>query len=240
MRDVVVDTRDVDVLRLVGRRCENESLIVIAIAGHIAIRHRQSLEVCHGGRVGSCLCRIDLLQLRKTEGDVSRRGSVHLTTLALHSESGSAWTLSRVGTAVRIESAQILKDAIAHRQTGNLLPGTYGFLRAPRPLVIHKKKQAVLLYGPADGRAKDIADQLGRRVAVTRLGERAILHLCQFVEVIVRACVGVAKVLVDRSVNTIGAAFGHQGNLGTACSSLVGVGIGSGYAKLLYGIERYG
>src|ERR1700722_18925936 len=133
---VVVDTRDVDVLRLVGRRCENESLIVIAIAGHIAIRHRQSLEVCHGGWVGSCLCWIDLLQLRKTEGDVSRRGSVHLTTLALHSESGPAWTLSRVETAVRIESAQILKDAIAHRQTGNLLPGTYGFLRPPRPLVI--------------------------------------------------------------------------------------------------------
>ena len=113
-------------------------------------------------------------------------------------------------------------------------------LRAPRSFVIHKKKQAILFHGSANGGAKDIADQLGRCVAVIRIGERAVLQLCLFVEVIVRAGVGIAKVLVDRSVNAIGAAFGHQCHLGAAGSSLVGVGIGGGDAKLLYGIERYG
>ncbi len=63
--------------------------------------------------------------------------------------------------------------------------------------------------------------------------------LGQFVEVIVGAGVGVAMVFVDRTVNAVGAAFGHQCHLGAAGSSLVGVGIGGGDAKLLYGIERH-
>ena len=82
---------------------------------------------------------------------------------------GPAGTLRRVEAAVQIESAQILKDTIAHRQTGHLFPGTYGLLRAPRPLVIHEKKHPILFYGSADGSTKDIADQLSgniRQVAV--------------------------------------------------------------------------
>ena len=93
LRDVVVGARDVDVLRLMGRRCENESLVVIAIARRIAIRRRQGLEVRHRGRVGPRVDRIDLLQLLNTKGDVSRRRSVRFTALALHGEAGPAGTL---------------------------------------------------------------------------------------------------------------------------------------------------
>src|ERR1039458_4992091 len=233
LRDVVVGAGNVDVLRLMGRRSEDESLVVIAIARHIAIRRRQALEVCHRGRVWPRVYWINLPQLLNTEGDVSRRRSVRLTALALHREAGAARTLNGV-------CAQILKDTVAHRQAGNFLPRTYGFLRASRSFVVHEKKQAIFLHWPADGGAKDIADQLGRRVAVIRIGERAICQLGQFVEVIVGAGVGVAKVLVDRAVDAVGAAFGHECHLRAAGSSLVGVGIGGGDAKLLYGIERHG
>ncbi len=94
--------------------------------------------------------------------------------------------------------------------------------------------------GPPMEAPKILRISLGGVLQSFGLGSVQVLQLCQFVEVIVRAGIGVAKVLVDRAVNVIGAAFGHQSHLGAAGSSLVCVGIGSSDAKLLYGIERHG
>ena len=90
--DVVVGMGDVDVLRLMGWRCENETLVVDAVAGDVAIRQRQGVEVRHCSGIGSSADRVHASQLLRTEGIIAGGRTVGLAAHPLHSGPGSSGT----------------------------------------------------------------------------------------------------------------------------------------------------
>src|SRR5579864_25158 len=155
---VVIGTRDVDILSLMRRRRENESLVVWMISVHIDVRVRQRFEVAHRSQVRPCVNWIHLLQLLKSEGEISHCRRVGLTAVSLHREARTTGTLRWVGT-------EILQDTIAHRGAWNDLRSTHTLLRPPRALIVHEKEQAILLQRAAEGSSKNIANQLGSFIA---------------------------------------------------------------------------
>src|SRR5260370_8811845 len=65
-------------------------------------------------------------------------------------------------------------------------------------------------------------------------------HACLIVKPGVRGSSAVAVVFVKRTVELIGSAFRHQGNLSTGRPALVWPFASDSYAKLLYRVERDG
>ncbi len=142
LRDVVVGAGNVDVLlsrgsamrkRIPGSSGRRPSHCCW-VAGKVW--KYASAAVSGPAWIGSNCCNCG-----ETERRVSRSRNVRLTAHPLDSRTRTAGALGGIQTAVRVQSAQILKDTVPHCQAGDFLPRTHGFFRPPRPLVIHEKKR---------------------------------------------------------------------------------------------------
>src|SRR6202041_2196088 len=94
------------------------------------------------------------------------------------------------------------------------------------------KEEPVLLDRPSQRYAKHVVGELRRFVG------QAAAELRLFQKRVVRAENRVAVVFVGRAVKVVGAALGHQRDLGSTGIAGVGVGVGGGDPEFLDGIRR--
>ena len=100
---------------------------------------------------------------------------------------------------------------------------------------------AIFAVFPVEEEEGAIADQASAEgCAVLVADQRRARHAGAIVEPAVGRGVGVAHVLVERAVELVGAALGHQRNLAAGGAALVGALARDGGAELLHGIERHG
>ena len=72
--------------------------------------------------------------------------------------------------AIGIKCAQILKDAVAHREAGNFLSRTYNVLRAARPFIVQERNRRFFFIGPPMEAPKMLRMSLGGLLQSLGLG----------------------------------------------------------------------
>src|SRR5207302_9543074 len=127
-------------------------------------------------------------------------------------------------------SIGVTNDSMAQRFAAH----NAGDLRAFSPalrFIRAKEKDPVFYDGTADSASKGIADQLSGTVGKTRLDLRAL------VKPVVGGGNSRAIVFVERAVEIVGAALGHQIYLRAGRAAAIGIGLAGDDAKFLQGIQ---